>query len=52
MKIRVYYRQNLTQPYSMAVVHVPENVVNKKNWLKNHLKGLGIQANYLIYEEM
>lgn len=52
MKVKVYFRRNLTQPYSIAVVHVPDSTKKVKEWLKKHLKGLGIQANYLIYEEM
>lgn len=52
MKVKVYFRRNLKESYSIAVVHVPDGISQLKNWLKRHLKDLGIQANYLIYEEM
>lgn len=52
MKVKVYFRSTLKEPYSIAVVHVPICTENVKQWLKTHLKGLGLKANYLIYEEM
>lgn len=52
MKVKVYFRQNLSNPYSVAVVHVPICTKNVKEWLKTHLKGLNLKANYLKYEEM
>lgn len=48
MKIQVYYRSNLRESYNLAVIHVPNDVVNVKSWCKNHLKSLGIKASYLI----
>lgn len=52
MKVKVYFRQILTHPYSLAVVHVPNNTENAKEWLKTHLKGLGLKANYLLIKEI
>jgi uncharacterized protein YgfB (UPF0149 family) len=52
MKVKVYFRQILTHSYSLAIVHVPDNTENVKEWLKTHLKGLGLKANYIKYEEM
>ena len=51
MKVKVYFRCNLKEPYSLAVVHVPNHAKNVKEWLKTHLKGLNLKANYLKYEE-
>jgi hypothetical protein len=50
MKVKVYFRRNLKEPYSLAVVHVPNHTENVKEWLKTHLKGLNLKANYLKYE--
>jgi len=52
MKVKVYYKRNFKEPYSLAVVHVPNHTENVKEWLKTHLKGLNFKANYLIYEKM
>lgn len=52
MKVKVYFKRNLKEHYSIAVVHVPNHTENVKEWLKTHLKGLNLKANYLKYEEM
>ena len=52
MKVKVYFRRNLKEPYSLAVVHVPNHTENVKEWLKTHLKGLNLKANYLLIKEI
>ena len=50
MKVKVYYKRHFKESYSLAVVHVPNHTENVKEWLKTHLKGINLKANYLKYE--